>query len=105
MLSDAARFALGYVCVTDSVEDRCLTVVNVTHNNYDRRSADEVSVVILAVVDNLFLDCNDYLFLNLCVELHSDELRCIVVDCIVRGNHRAHHKRLFNNLGYCSLEA
>ena len=79
-------------------------MVNVTHNNDYRRSAYEVSVVVLAVVDDLLLDCdNDFLF-DLSVELHRDELGCVVVNGVVGGNHRAHHKRLLDYLGDCRLE-
>ncbi len=38
MLRDATSFARNDVCVTDSIEERGLAVIDVTHNGYDRRT-------------------------------------------------------------------
>ena len=80
-------------------------MVNVSHNNYNRCSAYKISLVVLAVIDNLLLDCNNYLFFNLRVELHSDKRSGVKVDCVGRGNHCTHHKRFLYNLGNRSLQA
>ena len=105
VLGDSARFTRGYVGVADSVENRGLAVVDVTHNNNNGRSADEVGLVVLAVVDNFLLDCNNDLFFNLCVELHGDKRGGVEVDCVGSGNHGAHEERLFNDLGNRSFKA
>ena len=44
MLGDAARLGRGNVRVADIVEQRGLTVVDVTHNNNDRSAVDEVVI-------------------------------------------------------------
>ena len=98
VLGDAARFACGDVGVADRVEDRGLAVVNVSHDNDDGRSADEIRLVVLAVVDQLLLDRDDDLLLYLGVELHRQQGCGIKVDSVVGGDHRAHHKRLLDDL-------
>ena len=45
--------------MADCVEDRGLTVVNVTHNNNDRRRSTFYSSLSLAVVEQTVLDGNN----------------------------------------------
>ena len=44
MLRDAARFASDNTCLTDRIQQRCLTVVNVAHDRDDRRTGFRSSV-------------------------------------------------------------
>ena len=71
MLCNTSCFAHRYICVTYSVKQRGLSVVNVSHNYNYRCSFYQVAVIVLAVVYNSFLDSYDNLFFNLCVKFHS----------------------------------
>ena len=90
--------------VADVVEQRGLTVIDVTHD-YDYGSAVcEVLIRILAVVDDTLLYGDYYFLLDLGVELHSDQRRGIEVHYIVGGHHGTHEERFFDYLGYGRLE-
>ena len=56
MLGDAAGLARGDVRLADIVEQAGLAVVNVAHDDHDRRAGDEVLRLILAVVYEALLD-------------------------------------------------
>ncbi len=105
VLGDAACLACGDVGVTDGVQNGGLAVVNVTHNDHDRRSADEVRLVVLAVVDELFFDGDDDLLFDLGVELHRDQRGGVKVDGVGGGDHGAHEERLFDDLGDRGFQA
>ncbi len=105
VLGDAACLACGDVGVTDGVQNGGLAVVNVTHNDHDRRSADEVRLVVLAVVDELFFDGDDDLLFDLGVELHCDQRGGVKVDGVGGGDHGAHEERLFDDLGDRGFQA
>ncbi len=96
VLSDSAGFSCGNVSVSDAVEDRGLTVVNVSHN-YDYGAARlEVCIVVIAVVDEALLNGNDNFLLNLCTELLCYERSCIEVYLLIDRSHNAEtHELLY----------
>ena len=85
MLGYAACLAGCNVCMTDIVKKRGLAVVNVTHNNYDRRTADEFFFAVFVVVYEFFFHGYNNFFFNLAAELHSYESCGIIVDDIGYG--------------------
>ena len=80
-LGNSACLAACYVGVTDSVKDRGLTVVNVTHNAYDGCSFDEVFSIILSLCEELFFLGYDDLTGNLSTELVGNDL----CGCVING--------------------
>ena len=99
VLSDTAGLGSGDVFVTDSVEQRRFTVVNVTHYANDRAARTKIFGRILGIVHNTFLDSNDDLALDLCTHFGCDKLCGIIVDRLSYGSHDAELHKLFNNLG------
>ena len=55
VLRDAAGFAGDHVGPPDVVEQRCLAVVDVTHDGDDRRTAHEIFRLVLRLVHDFFL--------------------------------------------------
>ena len=81
MLSDSACFACCNVSVSDTVEDRSLTVVNVTHYNNDRAAfGSRFAIIVISVVNETLLNGNDNFLFNLCAEFLSNERSCVKVD-------------------------
>lgn len=80
VLSDSACFACCNVSVSDTVEDRSLTVVNVTHYNNDRAARFKVCIIVISVVNETLLNGNDNFLFNLCAEFLSNERSCVKVD-------------------------
>ena len=58
MLCDTASLACGNMSISDTVKDRGLTVVNVTHNDYNRAAGLEVCIIIVGIVDKTLLNGN-----------------------------------------------
>ena len=73
MLCDSACFACCNVSVSDTVKDRCLTVVNVSHYNYNRAAWFEVCIVVVSIVDKTLLNGNDNFLFYLCAEFLSNQ--------------------------------
>ena len=46
MLSDTTSLTGNYIGIADMVEQRSLTMIDMTHHRYDRRTADQVVLVI-----------------------------------------------------------
>ena len=85
VLCYAACFACDYVGVADIVEERCLTVVDVAHYGYNRRTVDEVFLVVF-----FLMDCLDYLgryIFGLEPELFGYNIDSLGVEALVDGYH------------------
>jgi len=73
MLCDTACLSVSNVSVSYSVEDRCLTMVNVTHNDNDRASFLQALLWIFVSFDKSFFYCNVYFLFNLCAKLFCNK--------------------------------
>ena len=105
VLRNAARLAGGDVRVTDIVKQRGLAVVDVTHNNDDRRTGNEFLLAVCVIVDQLFLDRDDDFLLDLAAELHRDQCRGVIVDHVGNGGEHAQLEQLLDDLGRRLLHA
>ena len=104
VLSNTACFACCYVGVTDSIENRGLTVVNVTHNAYNGCALLELLIGIRCVVKQTLFNADDYLGGSFNAELIGYECGGIKVDNLVDGCHHPHHNQLLNNLTCCYVQ-
>ena len=73
VLSNAACLGSCNISVSDAVENRGFTVVNVSHYNNNRTSWFKVCIVIIAVINKTLLNGNDNLLFNLCTQLLSHQ--------------------------------
>ena len=97
MLSDTACLTVGNVSVSYLIKDRCLTVVNVTHNNYNRASWLEVLCLVLFVNDKPFLDSNNDFLFHLCAQLVGNDSSRIKIDHLIYSCHYPKAHKLFDN--------
>ncbi len=104
MLCDAACLACGNMSISDAVEDRGLTVVNVTHNDYNRAAGLEICIVIVGIVDKTLLNGNDNFLLYLCAHFLSYERSCIEVDLLIDGSHYTQLHQLLDDFCSSSLQ-
>ena len=96
-LSDAACLGRGDFCITDSIKDRGLTVVNVTHNANYRRSCNCIFIIFNLFFDNLVLNSNNYFLFNLCAKLCCNNFSSIIIDNLVNRCHHTEAHKLFDN--------
>ena len=104
-LGNAAGFACGNVSGTDAVQDGSFAVVNVAHNNNDRRTFDQLIGAVLFLGEQALFDRNMNFMLHLCVEFLCDQGGGIKIDHIGSSVHFAHLHELGNNLGHVLLQA
>ena len=83
VLSNTACLACSYVCMTDLIEKRGLTVVNVTHNNNDRSSFNEVFFAVHFFAEQLFFNGNDNLLGYCRTHFVGNKEGGIVVDILI----------------------
>ena len=98
VLGDAAGLARCDLCVTDIVEKGGLAVIDMAHDDDDRRTGDELFCRVLMIVKEFFLNCDDDLALDLAAELHGYKFRRIVVDGLVDRRHHAVFKKALDDL-------
>ena len=54
MLCDTASFLTGHICLSDRIQNRCLAVVNMTHDTDDRRSLLQGLRIFLLLFEKFF---------------------------------------------------
>ena len=85
MLGNTTSLTSDNICLTDIVEERSLTVVNVTHHSNDRSTANEIILVILCLLNSL-LYLSTYI-LGSESELLSNDVDCLSVETLVDTYH------------------
>jgi hypothetical protein len=96
-LRDAARFAGGNGCRTDLVEQRRLTVVDVTEHGDDRRTRrEQFGFVFFLLDDDLVARFFDD---RVEAELARDGRSLFARNVLVDRRHRAHAEQLFDDVG------
>ena len=106
VLGNTACLACGNVCMTNCVQNRGLTVVNVTHNAHNGCSALQLIVGILGAVEQLFFNGDNHLTGVLCAQLLTNHGSGIKVYQLVYGCHNAQAYQLLDDLtGSCLKSA
>ena len=96
VLRDTAGLTLDDVGLTDIIQQRGLTVVNVTHHNHDRRTRDQLLLGVALVLDSL-LDLHRY-ELNRETELLGNHYECLSVQTLVDRHHKTEVHTSHNDL-------
>ena len=126
VLGNTTSFTSNHVGVADMVEQRSLTMVNVTHHRYDRSARDQIVLIILLLCDGiLYLSRNifggkaklvshdvDGLCIQTLIDRHHDTDAHTSTDNLV-DTHVHHGSQLRNshefgqlqNLALCSLSS
>ena len=99
VLSNTACLTLCNFCITDSVEQRGFTVVNVTHNNNNGTTGFQGFLGILRNIHNSFFNCNNYSLFNLASHFGCNDFGSIIVNSLVNGCHHTEFHQLLDNLG------
>ena len=100
MLRDAASLSGRDLRVADIVEQARLAVVDVAHDDHDRRTGDKLVCGVLMVVEQALFDGDDDLVLDLAAKLGGDELRRVKVDGLVDRGHDAVFQQALDDLGH-----
>ena len=108
VLSNTACFSGCNICISDCVEKRCLTVVNVSHNNYDRASRLKVLFRLCFFFGKqLFFYGNNDFFLCCDSKFVRKQIRGIKVNNLICAHlihTKSHSQKLFNNFTGCNFQ-
>ena len=105
VLSNTARLSCGYVCISYLIEQRGLTVVDVTHNDNDGCALDELVVAVLGIVKQTILDGDNDLLGRLCADILGYVQRGIKVDILGDVSHNARAHKSLDDLRCGDLES
>ena len=87
VLRDTSCLTGNYVCITDVIQQRGLTMVNVSHHSHDRRTRHPVFFVVVFFVGlDGFHHFGTYIF-GLETEFFSYDINCFRIQTLVNGNH------------------
>ena len=87
MLSDTTRFTGNHIRITDIIQQRSLTMVNVSHHRNNRWTRNPIFFVIFIFI---CLDCFNYIstyIFRLETELFSNNINCFSIQTLVDRNH------------------
>ena len=98
VLRDAAGLTGGDVGVADIVKQRGLAVVDVSHDDDDRRTGNEFFFAVGVIVDQLLLDRDDNFLFDLAAKLHRDQRRGVIVDHVGNRGEHAQLEQLLDDL-------
>ena len=97
VLGDTAGLTVGYICLTDRIQKRGFTMINMTHNTDYRRSGNQCRLIVFFLFQQ-FLDHIDFLFL-LCndIEFHCNFLCLFKINFMIDCHHDALHKQFLHD--------
>ncbi len=98
VLGDAACFTFYNLRIPDIVEQRCFTVVDVTHYSYDRLARQQIIRIIhlFLFYFHLFFGADELYFESELTGDHFDDFR---VESLVDGNENAETHTRFDDVG------
>ena len=86
MLRNAPGFASDNACITDRVEKRRFTVINVTHDGHDRCARLKIFFLVFNIINDVF-DIGVRDAHNLMAKLFNNQFGGIGIDHLVLGRH------------------
>ena len=99
MLGDTACLTINDMRVTDGIQQRGFSVIDMAHHAYYRRTLHHLALVLFVLLQE-FLD-NVYFLLHLtdAVELQCDLLCLLIIDLLVHCHHDSLQEKLLHNGG------
>ena len=97
VLCDTTSLTACHITVTDRIQKRCLTMVNMTHNTYNRRTFYHKAFVFFILFQKFFDHIYNFFFLTENIEFHCDLFCCLVINFLVYSYDLALHEKLLNN--------
>ena len=101
VLGNTTSLTSDNICLTDIVEERSLTMVNVTHHCNNRSTANEIILVILCLLNSL-LYLSTYI-LGSKAKLLSHDVNRLCIQTLVDTYHHADRHQSSNKLCYRNI--
>ena len=97
MLGNSTRLACDDFGIANRIQERCFSVVDMTHDRDDRGARLQITFIIDDFFDHIF-DVGIRHALDLVTELLNDQLGSVGVNGLVLCNHHAHLHQRFDNI-------
>ena len=97
VLGDTAGLTIGYIGLTDGIQQGSLTMVNVTHNTDYGRSLHQIFLFLFVFLQQFFDDIDLDLFFTENIILHGDVLCVLIRDLLVHGYDLALQEQLLDD--------
>ena len=97
MLCDSSCLTANYICMTDGIQKRSFTVVNVSHNTDNRRTLLHFLFVLFFFFEKLFDHIDNFFFFTEYLKFQCNLFRCLVIDFLIDRYDLALHKELLHD--------
>ncbi len=98
MLRDTPCLGLRNLGLPYCIKQRCLAVVNMAHDRYDRGTVNEFRYIFLDFIFIRVLFCSGKFKLD--AEIFSNQKGCIGINGLVDSRHIPHLHKFFYDIGY-----
>ena len=103
MLGDSSGLLCRHIRLADGIEKGGLSVVNVSHNTYNRRTLHHILLVLLILSEELLDHIDLFLLLAEDVKFHGDLFSLVVINLLVDGDNGSLKEQLLYNHGRLHL--
>ena len=97
VLCDTTGLTVNNIGMTDRIQKRSFTMVNVTHNTDYRRTFLHFLFVLFVFLQKFFDYIYNFFLLTQDIEFQCDLFCCLVIDFLVYSSDLALHKQLFHD--------
>ena len=101
MLCNTTGFTCNYIGISDMIEQRSLTVVDVSHHRYNRCTRYKIVLVVNIFTDSFLHFCTDIFGLE--TEFICHHINGFGIKSLVYGNHDAYTHQRRNNLCHADI--
>ena len=103
VLCDTAGLALCHMGMTDLVEERSFTMIDMAHDADYRRTRNHLALILFILLEHLGDHIDSLFMLAADVIVHGDFFRLVVAHFLVDGVHLTLHEQVFDNNGRIDL--
>ena len=97
MLCDTTSLTVCHICLTDCIQKRSFTMVNMTHNTYYRWSCNQCSFILFFFFQKFFNHIHFFFLFCDNIKVHGNFLGFFKINFMVNCNHDTLHKEFLNN--------
>ncbi len=93
VLCDSTCLAVCHTGITDRIQQRSLSMVNVSHNTYNRRTFYHSSFIFFIFFEKLFNDIYNFFFFTKDLKFHCDFFCCLKINFLIHCYDLALHEQ------------
>ena len=99
MLGNTAGLAVCHICMTDCIQERSLTMIDMPHDADYRRTFYHLAFIFFIFFEKFLDHIDDFLFLAEHIEIQCDLFGRLIIDLLVHCNHFSLQEQLLDDHG------